>query len=84
MLSHQKSLFGFCKCFLSQSIYLPNFSLYVEYFDDDNKFKEDYKHVIPENDIEASLQDTKKEIKRRIMLRENVLDRISQKFLICY
>ena len=76
MLSHQRSLFGFCKCFLSQSIYLPKFSLYVEYFDNDNKFKEDYKHVIPENDIEASLQDTKKEIKRRTMLRENVLDRI--------
>ena len=76
MLSHQRSSFGFCKCFLSQSIYLPKFSLYVEYFDDDDKFKKDYESAIPKNEIESSLQDTKKEIKRRIMLRENVLDRI--------
>ena len=76
MLSHKTLSFGFCKCFLSQSIFLPKFSLYVEYFDDDTKFKQDYRNLIPENDIESSLQDAKKEIKRRVMLRENVLSRI--------
>jgi len=69
-------VFAYCKCFLSQSIFLSKFSLYVEYDDDDEKFKKEYLNVIPENKIESCIECAKEEIKRRILLRENVLQRM--------
>jgi hypothetical protein len=48
----------------------------VDYFEDDAKFKREYQALIPEIDIESSLQIAKQEIKRRHILRENVLQRV--------
>ena len=76
MSSTQRVSFAYCKCFLSQNVYLPKYALYVDYFEDDSKFKREYQALILEIDIESSLQIAKQEIKRRLILRENVLQRV--------
>ena len=76
MPSSQRLSFAYCKCFLSQNVFLPKSALYVDYFEDDAKFKREYQALIPEIDIESSLQIAKQEIKRRLILRENVLQRV--------
>ena len=76
MSSTQRVSFAYCKCFLSQNVYLPKYALYVDYFEDDSKFKREYQALILEIDIESSLQIAKQEIKRRFILRENVLQRV--------
>jgi len=76
MPSSQRLSFAYCKCFLSQNVFLPKYALYVDYFEDDAKFKREYQALIPEIDIESSLQIAKQEIKRRLILRENVLQRV--------
>ena len=47
MSPNQRLSFAFCKCFLTQNVYLPKVALYVDYFDDDAKFRKDYEELIP-------------------------------------
>ena len=61
---------------IGQNVFLPKYALYVDYFEDDEKFIREYQGLIPEIDIESSLQIAKQEIKRRLILRENVLQRV--------
>jgi hypothetical protein len=61
---------------IGQNVFLPKYALYVDYFEDEAKFKSEYQALIPEIDIESSLQIAKQEIKRRTILRENVLQRV--------
>ena len=56
MSSTQRLSFAYCKCFLNQNVFLPKYALYVDYFEDDAKFKREYQALIPEIDIESSLQ----------------------------
>ncbi len=66
--------FAFCKCFLSQNIFLPKLKLHVRY-ENDTQFRTEYRNFIPEKDIEPSLEAVKVEIKRRKQVRENVQER---------
>ena len=37
-----------CSCFFHRNIYLQEYKLHVHYYDDDQKFSEDYSEVIAE------------------------------------
>ena len=72
-----KKSFAYCTCFLRRNIFLDKFALHVNFLSEE-KFREDYQNVIPENEMKNCIQTVQIEIERRKSLRQNVLQRIEQ------
>ena len=66
--------FAYCNCFLRQNIFIRQIQRHLQYLNE-HQFKTDYEKILSSN-FEQVLNLVKKEILRRINLRENVLQRI--------